>query len=288
MTVLLDQPAGRAVDVLSRPRLRHHPPQRLRRRGCRLPAVRPGGRRPRWRLRPPRDSHLSARPRDLAHLIPLVIQDKTFVPRRRAAGRPGSDLGRELRHHAGRRTDTGDLWFPHVYMPNQNPADPGGGQRLRPVGLRCLVLPAADEPDGRQPAHAVTIPCTSAAFPGQMLAPTSACPTCGCPITPNPSGTPEAFMDTPVVNGTAYPVLHVAPAAYRFKILSAGNDRSWNLSLVHRRRDARAVTEVAMLPAVPPASGYGRCRSARPSTPSPSRPWISASPRPSWTRPATR
>jgi FtsP/CotA-like multicopper oxidase with cupredoxin domain len=38
-------------------------------------------------------------------------------------------------------------------------------------------------------------------------------------------------MDTPLVNGKAYPVLHVAPAAYRFRILSAGNDRTLNLSL---------------------------------------------------------
>jgi len=38
-------------------------------------------------------------------------------------------------------------------------------------------------------------------------------------------------MDTPLVNGKAYPVLHVAPAAYRFQILSAGNDRTLNLSL---------------------------------------------------------
>jgi FtsP/CotA-like multicopper oxidase with cupredoxin domain len=38
-------------------------------------------------------------------------------------------------------------------------------------------------------------------------------------------------MDTPLVNGKAYPVLHVAPAAYRFRILSAGNDRTLNLGL---------------------------------------------------------
>ena len=38
-------------------------------------------------------------------------------------------------------------------------------------------------------------------------------------------------MDTPLVNGKAYPVLHVAPEAYRFRILSAGNDRTLNLSL---------------------------------------------------------
>ena len=64
--------------------------------------------------------------------------------------------------------------------------------------------------------------CSSIAFPGVSLT---------CPGTPNPSGTPEAFMDTPVVNGTAYPVLHVAPAAYRFQMLNAANDRTWNLGI---------------------------------------------------------
>jgi FtsP/CotA-like multicopper oxidase with cupredoxin domain len=47
----------------------------------------------------------------------------------------------------------------------------------------------------------------------------------------SPSSTPEAFMDTPVINGVAYPNLVVAPAAYRFRILNAANDRTWNLGL---------------------------------------------------------
>src|SRR5690348_17694514 len=61
-------------------------------------------------------------------------------------------------------------------------------------------------------------------------------------------------MDTPVVNGKAYPVLHVAPAAYRFQILSAGNDRSWNLSWFLADPTQNS-TEVVMVPAVPPTAG---------------------------------
>ena len=38
-------------------------------------------------------------------------------------------------------------------------------------------------------------------------------------------------MDTPVVNGTAYPKLEVDPKAYRFRILNAANDRFLNLGL---------------------------------------------------------
>ena len=65
---------------------------------------------------------------DLAHLIPLVIQDKTFVP-------SAAQLGAQDPTWAGNfgastvssnTQGNGDLWFPHVYMPNQNPNDPLG------------------------------------------------------------------------------------------------------------------------------------------------------------------
>ena len=51
------------------------------------------------------------------------------------------------------------------------------------------------------------------------------------PGTPNPSMPGEGFMDTPIVNGTAYPYLEVEPKAYRFRILNASNDRFFNLQL---------------------------------------------------------
>src|SRR4029077_8810392 len=103
------------------------------------------------------------------------------------------------------------------------------------------------------PHGGVTIPCTSAAFPNQLLAPSVINNYFeGCPIIPNPSGTPEGFMDTPLVNGKAYPILHVAPEAYRFQILAAGNDRSWNLQLYVADSTGK---EVPMLTAVPPSVG---------------------------------
>ena len=48
---------------------------------------------------------------------------------------------------------------------------------------------------------------------------------------PNLSETTEAFQDTPVVNGTAYPYMNVQPQAYRFRILNAADDRSFNLQM---------------------------------------------------------
>ena len=40
-------------------------------------------------------------------------------------------------------------------------------------------------------------------------------------------------MDTPVINGTAYPYLVVEQRRYRFRILSIANDRYWNLGLYY-------------------------------------------------------
>jgi FtsP/CotA-like multicopper oxidase with cupredoxin domain len=192
---------------------------------------------------------------DLTHLIPLVIQDKTFVPGKAQldAQDPTWDgnFGATPLSATG---SNGDLWFSHVYMTNQDPSDPGGANGFGRWDYGAWFFPPMTSLTAANPPTAVTIPCTSSAFPGQVLAASAANPLSGCPIIPNPSGTPESFMDTPVVNGKAYPVLHVAPAAYRFQVLSAGNDRSWNLSWFIA--DAtQGNTEVAMLPAAPPANG---------------------------------
>ena len=193
---------------------------------------------------------------DLGHLIPLVIQDKTFVPN--ASQLAGQDPTWIWGTTAVPGVNgNGDLWFPHVYMPNQNPADAGAANAYGRWDYGAWFYPpqnsltaAGTGPLG--PNTAITIPCTSAAFPNQVLAPAAVNNYFeGCPITPNPSGTPEGFMDTPLVNGKAYPVLHVAPEAYRFQILSAGNDRSWNLQLYFADATGK---EVPMLPAVPPAA----------------------------------
>lgn len=53
------------------------------------------------------------------------------------------------------------------------------------------------------------------------------------PGTPNVSMVMEAFMDTPIVNGTAYPICPVERKAYRFRILNACNDRFLNLQLYY-------------------------------------------------------
>jgi len=162
--------------------------------------------------------------------IPLIIQDRTFVDANKIAAQdPTWNWGTTppVPH-------TGDLWFPHVYMPNQNPHDPEGVNAMGRWDYGPWFWPPVTTL-----AHMPT-----ASVPGGIL---------DTPATPNPSLVPEAFMDTPVVNGTAYPVLKVGRKAYRFRILNACNDRYLNLQLY--LADPAHPTEVKMVPAVQHA-GY--------------------------------
>ncbi len=54
---------------------------------------------------------------------------------------------------------------------------------------------------------------------------------------PSPTIVPEAFMDTMIVNGTAFPYVELPPTAVRFRILNACNDRMLNLQLYYAKAD---------------------------------------------------
>ncbi|AGK52394.1 fibronectin type III domain-containing protein [Bacillus sp. 1NLA3E] len=140
--------------------------------------------------------------------IPLFIQDKTFVPtdNQLAATDPTWDKTKW--------GGLGNLWFPHVYMPNQNPYDLSGAN---PMG-RWDYGPWFWPPNTGLKSGPVPNPLAGQSGQPPMN-----------PGTPNISAVPEGFMDTPLVNGTAYPSLTVDPKAYRFRILNASNDRNWNL-----------------------------------------------------------
>jgi len=167
-----------------------------------------------------------------AYGIPLVIQDKTFVDTA-SLGTIGQMGGTDPTWSVSAYGGDGSLWFPHVYMTNQNPADISGANAMgrwdygpwfwppltAAAGLLHGSEPVVGDPNGTE-------------IPG----------------TPNPSLTPESFMDTPVVNGVPYPTLTVQPTAYRFRILSAGNDRMWNLNFF--KADTTG-TEVTMVTAAP-------------------------------------
>ncbi len=143
--------------------------------------------------------------------IPLVIQDRTFVPQNIAV--------QDAKWTNPAWGTYGDLWWPHVYEPNQAPLSPQGAN---PFG-RWDYGPWFWPPVIVDPAHSTL---------------------------PEPSTTPEAFADTPIINGTAYPYVNVEPKPYRFRILNACNDRTLNLQLYVADPAYPAGTEVKMVPAV--------------------------------------
>jgi FtsP/CotA-like multicopper oxidase with cupredoxin domain len=70
------------------------------------------------------------------------------------------------------------------------------------------------------------------------------------PGTPHPSWGAEAFLDTMMVNGTAYPTTTVQAQPYRFRILNASHDRFLNLQLY------RATPIVSSITVTNGGSGY--------------------------------
>ena len=152
--------------------------------------------------------------------VPLIIQDKTFVPgdAQLAAEDPTWDKSKW--------GGTGNLWFPHVYMPNQNPGSDTG---VNPMG-RWDYGPWFWPPYTGLTHGPVNNPYydpVNASWEPPLA-----------PGTPNVTSVPEAFMDTPLVNGTAYPYLKVDRKAYRFRILNASNDRTFNLQLYYAKSNA--------------------------------------------------
>jgi FtsP/CotA-like multicopper oxidase with cupredoxin domain len=149
--------------------------------------------------------------------VPLIIQDKTFVPN--AATLAATDPLWNTNLWGG----FGNLWFPHVYIPNQDTNALDGANPMGRWDYGPWFWP----------------PQLLGTNPGDLMHTNL----------PTISIVPEAFMDTPVVNATAYPYFSVQPKAYRFRILNGCNDRTLNLQLYYV--DPAHPTEVKMVPAVP-------------------------------------
>ena len=180
--------------------------------------------------------------------IPLIIQDKIFVDATTIAYQDPTWAWGSHPVSATNPTGTpttGDLWAPHVYMPNQNPYDPTGANPYGRWDYGPWFFPPT--PITVQPVKNPYYNVTNAPWEPPYI-----------PGVPNVSATMEAFGDTPVVNGEAYPYLDVAPQAYRFRILNAANDRFFNLQFYVAdpnvvTSDGRVNTEVNMIPSVLPA-----------------------------------
>ena len=215
-----------------------------------------------------------------ADQIPLIIQDKTFVDATPiTATHPVNILDTDPTWNWGSTPGTpvtGDLWWPHVYMPAQNPFNPDlsgvnafgrwhYGPWFFPATPLCGSSPDAVKPyciDNGPVANPYYDP---ACVPDATLVENNNfCQPPQIPGTPNVSWGAEAFLDTMLVNGTAYPKATLDPKPYRFRILNASHDRFLNLQLY--LADATQVnpacptcaanTEVKMVPAAPGTVGF--------------------------------
>ncbi len=189
-----------------------------------------------------------------AEELPLIIEDKTFVP--------GAERLRvtDPTWDPVRWGGLGALWYPHVYMPNQNGIGQEGGVRDNNVNAkgRWDYLPwywtgykGTENGPVENPLYG-TVPSQPKEIPG----------------TPDLSVATNAFHDTMLVNGAAYPYVQVGRKAYRLRILNACGDRQLNLQLYYAISNDIAQTgaggapelqtdsgDIAMLPAVSSSTG---------------------------------
>jgi len=174
---------------------------------------------------------------------PLVIQDKTFVTKSLGSTDPAVKLAStDPTWDAAKWGGEGSLWTPHVYMPAQNPGDPSGMSAFGRWMYGPWFWPPAK--DAKYPP--IANPYYDAACDPNVQ---PFCEPALIPSTPNVSVGMEAFNDTPIVNGTAYPTTTVDPKAYRYRILNAANDRFWNLSWYVADPTTGTLSEVALKPA---------------------------------------
>jgi FtsP/CotA-like multicopper oxidase with cupredoxin domain len=164
---------------------------------------------------------------------PLVIQDKTFVPSAEKLAQ------QDPTWNSAKWGGEGNLWSPHVYMPAQNPGDPSGMSSFGRWMYGPWFWPPAKDAKFPPIANPYFDPACDADV--QPF-----CEPALIPATPNVSVGMEAFNDTPIVNGTAYPKTTVDPKAYRYRVLNAANDRFWNLSWYVADPTTGTLSEVAL------------------------------------------
>ena len=158
-----------------------------------------------------------------ADTIPLIVQDKTFVPNATQIAQ------QDPTWDSARWGGEGSLWYHHVYMPAQNPGDPSGMSAFgRWMYGPWFWPPAANTVYGTIPNPYYDPNCNLDVPSTWQYQTDPFCEPQEIPGTPNISVGMEQFNDTPLVNGTAYPTVTLDPKSYRFRILSAANDRFFN------------------------------------------------------------
>jgi len=156
--------------------------------------------------------------------IPLVVQEKTFLPQDAQAAwqDPTWDYQRWGAY--------GSLWYHHVYMPAQNPGAPGGMSAFGRWMYGPWFWPPAGDAKYPPIDNPFFDPNCNLDDPATWQYQED--PFCEPPLipgTPNISAGMEQFNDTPMVNGVVYPTVTVEPKTYRFRVLNAANDRFFNM-----------------------------------------------------------
>ncbi|MGW3076181.1 multicopper oxidase domain-containing protein [Kitasatospora sp. NPDC001132] len=191
---------------------------------------------------------------DAPDTIPLLVQDRTFVPddaqlkdRKDADGKTVS-YGQDPTWDTKRWGGKGSFWYHHVYMPAQNPGDPSG---MSSYG-RWMYGPWFWPPAGDTKFGPIANPYydPKCKLDDQATWQYQSAPYCEpeqIPGTPNISMGMEQFNDTPIVNGVAYPKVTLQPKTYRMRLLNAANDRFFNFQWYKADpKQGDGTTEVAL------------------------------------------
>jgi FtsP/CotA-like multicopper oxidase with cupredoxin domain len=189
-----------------------------------------------------------------ADTIPLIVQDKTFVPSDEqmynVLNPDGTvkSYGQDPTWDSARWGGPDSLWYHHVYMPAQNPGDPSGMSAYGRWMYGPWFWPPATPPHGPianpyyDPACNLDDPTTWQYQTDPFCEPQQ------IPGTPLISVGMEQFNDTPLVNGVAYPTVTLEPKTYRFRVLSAANDRFFNFQWYVADPTTGTESEVAFNP----------------------------------------
>ena len=171
--------------------------------------------------------------RGSAQARPLIVQDKTFVPKASVVAE------NDPTWNTAKWGGEGSLWQPHVYMPAQNPGSNAGTNRFGRWMYGPWFWP---------PATGVKYPPIDNPYYDPNCDPDVQpfCEPAQIPSTPNVSVGMEAFQDTPIVNGVAYPKTTVDPKAYRYRILNGADDRFFDLQWYVADPTTGTMSEVAL------------------------------------------
>ncbi len=154
--------------------------------------------------------------------IPLVVQDRTFVP-------DAAQLAlQDPTWDTARWGTKGSFWYHHVYMSAQNPGDPSGMSAYGRWMYGPWFWPPATPPFGPIANPYFDAACNLDDPATWQYQTDPFCEPAQIPGTPNISVGMEQFNDTPIVNGVAYPTVTLEPKSYRLRMLNAANDRFFN------------------------------------------------------------